>query len=184
LKDADLLDAFVALFKPIDFLVDVEPFLPACKQATDRSMLEELNARLPARFPKLYEQLILNYRWQSSTICNGYRLLANPQGTDLSGLETEMFRDKAMSVDLLGHGYIQFGFLHDHSYDPICFQTKSNTRSTSKSRRPIVHLDHEQILCNSRIKVIDTIADSFREFVLNHVSWFGNASSSSHLQER
>lgn len=103
----------------------------------------------------------------------GYRLLANPHGSDFSGLAADIFRDKAMSVDLLAHGYIQLGFLSDCSYDPICFQTKSR----ASSKFPIVHLDHEKILCYSRIKVINTIAPSFRAFVLDQVSKATNARS-------
>jgi len=30
---------------------------------TDRSMLDAVYARLPARFPPLFEQLVLSYRW-------------------------------------------------------------------------------------------------------------------------
>lgn len=71
MKDAELLDAFVALFEPIDTFIDVDPILPASRQSTDRSLLAELYARLPSRFPKLYEQLILTYRWQSSSIPDG-----------------------------------------------------------------------------------------------------------------
>jgi len=157
MSDAELLAAFVALFEP---LYDEEA-PAACKQTTDISALERLYRRLPAKFPQLYEQLVLSYRWQKSDVREGFLLLPNPHGGDLTGLADAIFRDKGMYSEMLPSGFIQFGCRAAYDYDPICFHTGNCTSLDY----PIVVLDHEEILCNWRIKIVDTIASSFREFV-------------------
>jgi hypothetical protein len=166
MNDADLLDAFVALFAPLEELIYPDPVFPVSKKPTDVAAIKPLYACLPAKFPYLYERLVLSYRWQRSDIRDGYRLLANPHGSDLSGLMHDIFRDKGLSDALLPNGFIQFGFQSAYEYDPICFLTDCR----SQPDYPIVRIDHEEILCNCRIKVIAIIADSFREFVQKHVT--------------
>lgn len=51
--------------------------------------LDPLYAKLPARFPSLYEELILSYRWDEVFLPN-FTLIANPPGEDLSGLPDRM----------------------------------------------------------------------------------------------
>jgi hypothetical protein len=164
--DAELLESFVALFEPLEEPIYSETVLPASQQATGIAKLEPMYSRLPAKFPDLYEKLILSHRWQRSDIHDSYCLLANPHGSDLDGLAQEIFRDENLSTDLLSNGFIQFGFQSAYRYDPICFRTNG----LSQADYPIVHLDHEEILCNGRIKVIETVADSFREFVEQQIS--------------
>ncbi len=73
-------------------------------------------------------------------------------------LKDEIFKDKIISQALLKEGFLQFG-RSAYSYDPICF----NLRSTKEA--PIIWLDHEKILCNSQIKIVKIIANSFEEFI-------------------
>ena len=130
-------------------------------RATDHSMLEALYAKLPARFPPLYEQLVLAYRWADVDL-GSYRLLGNPLGPDLSGLLNKMLKDKFLSTCLLKNGLIPFGKGPDIDYDPVCF----DLRSRKKNREfAIVKLDHEEILCNERIKVVAELAPNFEQLV-------------------
>ena len=87
---------------------------------TDRSALDVLYAKLAARFPPLYEQLILSYRWAEVSL-GEYKLLANPTGPDLGGLLAAILKDKAIVDELTPRGYLQFGRGPDLNYDPICF---------------------------------------------------------------
>jgi len=59
---------------------------------TDAKQLETLYSKLPARFPPLFERLILTYRWAEVDL-QSYRLIANPPGPDLSGLFAGMSKD-------------------------------------------------------------------------------------------
>ena len=130
-------------------------------QATDPSMLDPLYAKLPARFPPLYEQLVLTYRWADVDL-GSYRLLGNPLGPNLSGLLDKMLKDKFLSTCLLKSGYIPFGKGPDIDYDPVCFDLKSRKKNREFS---IVKLDHEEILCNERIKVVAELAPTFEQLL-------------------
>jgi hypothetical protein len=61
-------------------------------------------------------------------------------------------------------GYIQFGRGPDVNYDPVCFDTR---RDPGSRDAPIVQLDHEDILCNRRLRVVAELARSFRALVLD-----------------
>ncbi len=135
------------------------------RTSTDPIALEMVYSKLPARFPPLYEKLILSYRWAGVDL-DRYRLLANPPGPDLSGLMREITKDKTMWDVLCSNGYLQFGKGPDVNYDPVCFDCGS--RREDKDCR-IVQLDHEEILCNNRVKEVDELAISFRELVLKTI---------------
>ena len=124
-------------------------------------MLEPLYVKLPARFPPLYEQLVLTYRWADVDL-GSYRPLGNALGTDLSGLLDEMLKDKFLSACLLKNGYIPFGKGPDMDYHPVWCNLKSRKKNREFS---IVKLDHEEILCNERIKVVAEPAPTFEHLV-------------------
>jgi hypothetical protein len=91
-------------------------------------MLDSLYANLPARFPPLYEQLVLTYRWANVDL-KTYGLLGNPLEPDLSGLLDKMLKDKFLSACLLKNGFIPFGKGPDIDYDPVCFDLKSRRKN-------------------------------------------------------
>lgn len=133
--------------------------------ATDSSQLDILYEKLPARLPPLFEQLVLSYRWAEVDL-QSYRLLANPPGVDLSGLLCEISQDPVIWGSLQQNGYIQFAKGHDLDYDPVCFDLSARKKN---GEYEIVKIDHEQILCNSRVKVVKKMAPSFRELVLQTI---------------
>jgi hypothetical protein len=183
--DDELIDRFVASFANFDELSapkeldsvawqlrtggDTDQFgyhhwSPA-KASLDPSSLDALYAKLPARFPPLYERLVLSYRWAEVDL-RLYRLLANPPGIDLSGLLDQMSRAPDFSERLLPAGYLPFGKGPDLDFDPVCFDIKAKTSSDYR----IVKLDHEEILCKNRLKVVAELAPSFRQLVLNTIA--------------
>jgi hypothetical protein len=90
---------------------------------TDPSLLEPVYAKLPAKFPKLFERLVLSYRWAEVEL-GPFRLIANPPGPDLSGLFRGMSKDSGLWESLIRAGYIQFGKGPDINYVPVCFDSK------------------------------------------------------------
>jgi hypothetical protein len=74
------------------------------KVKTPRWALEGLYEKLPARFPPLYEELILNYRWAEVEL-GRLRLLANPPGPGLDGLANQIFNDPCLVETLIQKGY-------------------------------------------------------------------------------
>ena len=132
---------------------------------TSRDALEPIYAKLPARFPPIYEQLVLSYRWAEVDL-QSYRLLANPAGPALSGLLEEMSKDSAIWNSLRAAGYAQFGKGPDMDYDPVCFDF---ARRDKNQDCRIVKIGHEEILCHDRVKVIAELAPSFEQLVLRTI---------------
>jgi|SRR5271154_1617130 len=129
---------------------------------TDRSKLVPIYARLPAWFPPLYERLVLSYRWAEVEL-ESFRLLAKPLGPDLNGLFNEMSKDKFLWGALLREGFVRFGKGPDIDYDPVCFDIGARQKNGDYR---VVKIDHEEILCNNRVKVVSEIAASFEKLVM------------------
>lgn len=133
---------------------------------TDHRCLDSLYAKLPAAFPPLYERLVLTYRWAEVDL-GSHTLLANPPGPDLSRLLGEISKDPALSGSLIPAGYIRFAKGTDYDYDPVCFDVSKRKRNGDCR---IVKIDHEEILCNSRIKVVAELAPTFEDLVRQTIS--------------
>ena len=144
---------------------DLDDEWRSVRQATSLEMLESLYAKLPARFPPLYEQLVLTYRWPAVDL-ETYRLVGNPLGPNLSGLLQNILRDNFLSSFLLRNGYIPFGKGPDIDYDPVCFDLRCRKIDREFA---IAKPDHEEILCNERVKVVAQLAPSFEQLVLNTI---------------
>jgi hypothetical protein len=128
---------------------------------TDSSALDAVNSKLPARMPRLFEGLLLNYRWAEVDL-DLFTLVANPPGEDLSRWLAQVSNDKFLSNFLLRSGYIPFGKGPDLDYDQVCFEVKSRKKGDECR---IVKIDHEEVLCNERIKIVREVAPSFRSLV-------------------
>jgi hypothetical protein len=63
-------------------------------------------------------------------------------------------------------GFVPFGRPEDGSYDPVCFDTR---QTVAECDYPVVRMDHEAALCNSRATVMYTVASSFRELIIRHL---------------
>ena len=131
------------------------------KVATARELLDPVYDKLPARFPPLFERLVLSYRWAEVDL-QLYTLLANPPGSDLSRLFEPMSKANAMSDALNPGGYLQFAKGPNMDFDAVCFDIKSRKKSGDCR---VVKIDHEEILCNNRIKVVAELAPTFEELV-------------------
>jgi hypothetical protein len=132
------------------------------KSLTARSQVAPLYAKLPGRLPHLYERLVLTYRWAEVDL-ESFTLLANPPGRDLTGLFHEMSKDKFLWDALVKNGFVRFGKGPDIDYDPVCFDIRSR-RKNGDCR--VVKIDHEEILCNSRVKVTAESAASFEKLMI------------------
>lgn len=128
---------------------------------TDREQLSPMYGKLPAKFPRLYEQLVLSYRWAEVDL-GTFRLVPNPPGPDLSGLLREISRDSGLWHSLLPAGFIRFGKGPDMDYDPVCFDIKKRTKNGDYT---VVKIDHEEILCNYRVKVVAELAPSLEDLM-------------------
>jgi hypothetical protein len=162
-EDELFLGRFIASFEKLD-QDGCRRWRPT-KVRTELALLESIYSKLPARFPPLFERLVLSYRWPEVDL-RSCRLLANPPGPDLGGLHREMSKDSTMWECLLAAGYIQFGKGPDTDYDPVCFDTRSRQQDGDYR---IVKIDHEQILCNDRVKIVAELAPSFEQLMLRTI---------------
>src|SRR5437660_6687990 len=154
-SDAELLEQFVECFDKFD---DGE----VVPRHTDLSLLAPVYAKLPARFPPLFEQLLANYRWPEVHL-RRLRLLPNPSSPGFEAFARGLFQDQGLVGVLLAHGFIQFGRAVDGAiYDPICFDSQ---RRRHGGDCPVVRLNHESPLLNSRIKLVTELASTFRDLV-------------------
>ena len=181
-----LLEEYVASFEKLDEMVVNEFSMPPAEQlaigeedefgfrrwkpikvGTPQSFLQEIYAELPDqfRFPPLFEQLLLSYRWAEVDL-DRYRLLANPPGDDLNGFFQKMTNDPGLWEALIPAGFVQFGRGPDLDYDPVCFDLKSRKQGGDCR---IVKIDHEEILCNYRVKIVSELAPSFYQLVLQTI---------------
>lgn len=128
---------------------------------TEHSALELIYQKLPAKFPRLYERLVLNHRWADVDL-ESHTLMANPLGTGLDRLFLELSKDKFLWNSLIAKGFVQFARAGGGHYDPVCFDTNAPTKNRDCR---IVRIDHEEILCRERVKVLGTIAESFRNLM-------------------
>ena len=184
-NDAELIDTFIATFEKLDDLSTSFELDPVAWQlafgdfdkygfkqwrpiqvATERSCLEALYANLPARFPPLYEGLVLSYRWAEIDL-GAFRLLANPPGPGLLGLGEEISRDQAMQEILIPNKCLQFGKAPDLNYDAVCFDW---SRPLPDGDCPVVQIDHEEILSRYRFKKVSDLAPSFRELMIRVIA--------------
>jgi hypothetical protein len=184
-NDSDLIDTFVGTFEKLGDLWTSYELDPIAWQlasgnlneygfkewrpirvSTEPSSLEALYANLPARFPPLYEQLILTYRWAEIDL-GLFRLLQNPPGPDLTGLSEEFSRHRALQEILLPNKCLQFGKGPDVNYDPICFDW---SRSSRNGDCPVIQVDHEEILSHNRFKKVGELAPSFRKLMMRVIA--------------
>ncbi|SRR6266481_2258234 len=133
---------------------------------TDPTQLETLYARLPARFPSLYERLVVSYRWEEIDL-QLHTLLANPAGPDLNGLYLQISRHTALWSQLSRSGYLPFAKAPAGDYDPVCFDLKSRKKNRDCK---IVRIKHEEILCNNRMKIASELAASFEDLVAKTIA--------------
>jgi hypothetical protein len=130
--------------------------------ATDPTALGNVYESLPGRFPPLFEQLVLSYRWLEIELGGFVELFANPPGPSFVPLLSKITADRVLAKVLFSHGLIQFGRAPDGNYDPVCFDTR---RRRDDGDTPIVRLEHEAILCSDRLGESWEVAPAFRSLV-------------------
>lgn len=130
--------------------------------STSRIALESLYVHLPERFPPLYEELLVSYRWLEVELVGFVKLYANPIEPTFDGLLSQMTCDKAMVEILFSRNLLPFGTASDGCYDPICFD---RSRVLSDGESPIVRVEHESMLCEGQLGRVQPVSPTFRAFV-------------------
>lgn len=146
-------EQFSRLFEP--------PAVPVATGEVDD--LAPVYARLPARFPELYEYLLVNYRWEMVQL-PFLNLLANPGP---AALLSSLLYDRNLADLLLPAGLIPFARAARGSYDPICFDL---AQRRGKRDCRVVRVDHEEILSRFRIGAVTPLYATFAELVAANIA--------------
>lgn len=125
--------------------------------ANNFTLLEKLEAGLPKKLPQSFESLLLRYSFPPFEV-GGITFFG--WGSDSS----ELFHllppnEGTLSELLLPAGYIPIGRPDTASFDAVCFDL--NAARQNREYR-IVRADHEEILCNFRVRIVGELWPSFR----------------------
>lgn len=129
----------------------------AVRLATSPDVLAELYSAVPGPLPKLFESLLLAYRWARVALSEA-TLFGNPPGPTLRGFEQEITSDRSLHSVLFENRLVEFGKAPGGSYDPICFDLKRSKGGDC----PILRIEHESVLINGRVRVVGEVAPNFR----------------------
>jgi hypothetical protein len=126
----------------------------------NKTRLEALEGKLPKRLPQSFASFLLRYSFPSFDVAGislfGWASASNAYTNEASAAEG------SLSELLIPAGYVQIGQPDTGSFDAICFDL--NHKCQNREYR-IVNVDHEQILCNWRVRVSSEMWSSFVELV-------------------
>jgi hypothetical protein len=131
------------------------------KIATPRAELDQFQSTYGVRFPELYENLLLSYRWREVHLGELASLFENPPGSLAGGIFEAISESPFYRTILLPSGLVPFARAPDGS-DLICFDTKNRL---AKRDCPLVQIDHEILYCHDQILRRAELWPTFRLFV-------------------
>ena len=122
--------------------------------------VDPFTGKLSKKLPPSYLSLINRYAFPAFEL--GPIMFYSNTGQEIAWeLSNKIFSDEHLSSILQRHGLLQIGNPYFYNYVPICFDGKTG----KGNEYPLVQIDHESILCDSKVKVIKEIAPSFESFV-------------------
>lgn len=132
--------------------------------------IDAFEARLPRRFPTSFGSLVRRYAFLPFE-WGPVRFFGNSGTGDDDDLVVAGVRDLVLFDATTKAGLMQFARPSDSNYDPICF----DARAPRKNREfPIVRLDHEGILVNERVVIVERVAPSFAALLESLLAGRGN----------
>ncbi len=161
---------------PTDRLIDL--FASSLSKAgvtirhEDNSLhFKRVEAALPKRLPPSFSSLLSRYSF-SSFEAGGISFFEwEPPDHALSTVVPPT--KGSLSEFLLPSGYLQIGRPDTGNFDAVCFEL--NRQKQNREYR-IVQVNHEEILCNSRVKLPKELWHSFQHLVEHEIglkSWVG-----------
>jgi len=138
--------------------------------------IADFESRLPAQLAPSFKSLVNRYIFPPFEAGGLWFFGNTPEGLKFTAHELRcgVFQDQPLSSCLFKNGYIQFARPAGGSYDPICFNVQARNH---QGEYLIQRLDHEDVLCNSRIRVVNTVGKSFYEFLKTFMESCGRLTS-------
>jgi hypothetical protein len=104
--------------------------------------------------PQLYRALVDSYEWLPFEAADLFVYGSLGLDGDPDDIANRLFRDRVFVQVLLPARLFHFAGPATGSYDPICIDL--STPGTIDG--PVLWLDHEEILCNDRIRVVQRLS--------------------------
>ena len=130
------------------------------KILTPRVELDQFLSTYGVRFPELYQNLLLSYRWREVCLGELARLFGNPPGPLAEGFFAAIVADPFHRNVLLPSGLVPFARAPDN-FDPICFDTSGRS---ARQDFPLIQIDHEALICRKQILRRRELWPTFRSF--------------------
>lgn len=135
------------------------------RRCSDSSRLTVLEEKLAKRLPQSFEVLLSNYEFPLFDVV-GISLFGWDSDSN-AYIEEATAKKGSLSEVLLPKGYVQIGRPDTGSFDAVCFDL--NQKSQNREYR-IVEIDHEEILCNWRVRVSRELWSSFVKLMETAIS--------------
>jgi len=119
--------------------------------------LHEFEAKLPRRLPPSFASLLSRYSFAAFDAGGVTFFGWGPDCAEFS--EVAPPARGSLSELLLPAGFVQIGRPDTGSFDAVCFELSSKQNREYR----IVQADHEEILCNFRLKIRGELWPSFRK---------------------
>jgi len=141
----------------IDAMIAARSGEPKFILAQPPAWLDSFERGLPSRLPPSYRSLVLRYRFPSFDQ-SGVTLWGNVDGKTRDDFVVASIMDPVLSSVTRRSGFLQIGRPASGSYDLICFDLRSRSKT---GEAEIVRLDHEEILIKNAIRIVTKTAGSF-----------------------
>jgi hypothetical protein len=130
------------------------------KAGDNSALLGQLENQLPKRLPQSLDRFLSGYSFPSFDV-GGISLFGwGPEPNEFFAAASAA--KGSLSELLLPAGYIQIGRPDTGDFDAVCIDV--NSKAQNREHR-IVRADHEEILCNWRVKISGELWPSFRSLV-------------------
>jgi hypothetical protein len=130
------------------------------RKENNQARLEAFEAKLPRRLPTSFASFLSRFSFPAFDVL-GISLFGWESNSN-SYTEEACAAKGSLSELLLPAGYVQIGRPDTGDFDAICFDL--NDQNQNREYR-IVQVDHEDILCNSRVRVSGERWRSFTKLV-------------------
>ena len=126
------------------------------REQDNRLRLELFEKKLSKRLPQSFETFLSRYSFPGFDILGislfGWDSEANPYTEEVSAAKG------SLSELMLPAGYVQIGRPDSGNFDAMCFDL--NDKKQNREHR-IVQIDHEDILCNWKVRISGELCPSF-----------------------
>lgn len=135
------------------------------RDENNKSRLALFENKLPKRLPQSFATFLSRYSFPSFDVAGislfGWDSDPNPYAEEAAAPKG------SLSELLLPAGYVQIGRPDTGNFDAVCFDLNKNNQNREYR---IVQVDHEEILCNWRVRVAGELWPSFTKLVDSVVS--------------